>query len=732
MTIVEGRVAAVITRRDSYHILAFDPLDPASRNMKAAGHLHGLLQVRPGVPLRLSGDWVEHPKYGRQLAITGWSPWAETSADVSKFLHECIEGFADIDLAQLIANTFGPEAYDILTDQPDKARALAEPGTPRWSALDRAVQGWAVSQSTSGLASLFRDFAINQELVRSAFREFGPNAVDIIAKNPYRLLVIEGFTFTHADRLADRLGVPQNDIRRVEGAVLWLLRSEARNGHLCVRKEVLDLSFLETIPRNIQETFGSPSTLTERLLAAVDSLASTQAVIVDPGNRVYLPSLYHYERDSAAKLASLMKPSKIELDLDAFLLEYEKGQRIELSDAQKDAVRQLVEHRVLVLTGLPGTGKTTVVKAFVRLFQAASMSYLLMAPTGIAAKRLGAVVGTDASTIHRALKCDGRVWHHNNLSRYTVDAVIIDEMSMVDQELFFRALDALHPGTMLVLVGDDAQLPSVGPGNVLRELVSCPHISHVRLTQIFRQTERSEIVVASHKIQRGSSPLTLDQKPTSEFYFKFVTDEEAIAAGIVEIAAKLKDRDANFQVLSPKYDGKVGVDRLNELLRERLNPDRGQREWLDGKLHIRVGDRLIILQNDYQLNIYNGDMCKLVGVDRDTLSVRIHGINADQIETLVNIPKKNAPDLLKLAYCVTVHKSQGSEFDTVIMPIVRSQGIMLQRNLFYTAVTRARSKVWLIGDPQAVQSAVENDRVLQRNTVFGRAVSKAFLGSAGV
>lgn len=732
MATIAGRVTAVITRRESFHILAFDPVEPPGRNIKVAGHLHGLIQARPGVPLRVSGEWTDHPKYGRQLSVTGWSPWAETPTDVSKFLHECIEGFADLDLCKLVADAFGPEAYDVLTSETDRVRALAEPGTPMRAALDRAVLGWAASQSTTGLASLFQDFAIRQDMVQLAFREFGSNAVNIIAKNPYRLLVIDGFTFTHADKLAVRLGVPQDDVRRLEGAVLWILRHEAREGHLYVRKEVLDLSFSDALPKGIQDSFGSLTTLGARLGGAVDNLAETQAVILAPGNRVYLPSLHRYERESADKLSVLMKPSKIDIDLEAFLLDYEKSQQIDLSEAQRDAVRKLVEQRVLVLTGLPGTGKTTVVKAFVRLFRAAGMSHLLMAPTGIAAKRMGAVVGAEAATIHRALKCDGRNWNYNNLNRYTVDAVIIDEMSMVDQELFYRALDALHPGTMLVLVGDDAQLPSVGPGNVLHELVSCPQIASVRLTQIFRQTERSEIVAASHKIQRGESPLMLDQKVTAEFYFKFVTDEEAIAGGIVEIAAKLKARDANFQVLSPKYDGTVGVDSLNERLRERLNPDVGQKEWIDGKLHIRVGDRLIVLQNDYPLGIYNGDMCKLVGVDKDTLAVRIHGLNADGVETLVNIPKKDAPDLLKLAYCVTVHKSQGNEFDTVVLPIVNSHGRMLQRNLFYTAITRARSKVWLIGDPMAVQKAVENDKVLLRNTVLGRAVSKAFLGSIGV
>ena len=732
MAIVAGRVSAVINRRDSFHILALDAVEPSRGNVKLTGHFHGLLGVRPGVPLRVSGDWVNHPKYGRQIAVTGWSPWAETAKDVEKFLHECIEGFADLDLCKLVTDAFGPAAYDVLQDEPDRIRALAEPGTPMRAALDRAVLGWAACQSTSGLAALFQDFNIRQELVDAALREFGPNAVDIIAKNPYRLLVIDGFSFEHADQLAERLGVPQDDVRRLEGVVLWILRSEAREGHLYVRKELLSLAFSNAIPRRLQDSLGSSLDLNDRLVSAVDSLAASQAVMEAPGNRIYLPSLYRYEREAAAKLAELMKPSKIDIDLDAFLLDYEKSQQIELSPAQREAVRKLVEHRVLVLTGLPGTGKTTVVKAFVRLFKAVGMSHLLMAPTGIASKRLGSVVGAEAATIHRALKCDGRQWHYNNLNRYTVDAVIIDEMSMVDQELFYRALDALHPGTMLVLVGDDAQLPSVGPGNVLRELVSCPQIAHVRLTQIFRQAERSDIVIASHKVYRGASPLTLDQTPASEFYFRFVENEDTISSLVVEIAAKLKSKDSNFQVLSPKYDGTVGVDALNERLRERLNPDKGQKEWVDGRLHVRVGDRLIVLQNNYDLNIYNGDMCKLVGVDQDTLAVRIHGLKTEGIETLVNIPKKGACDLLKLAYCVTVHKSQGNEFDTVIMPIVKSHGRMLQRNLFYTAITRARSKVWLIGDPQAVQSAVENDRVLQRNTVFGRAVSKAFLGSAGV
>ena len=298
MAIVEGRVTAVIHRSESFYILVFESVEPPLRNVKVTGHLHGVVNVRPGVPLRLSGEWVEHPKYGRQLAFTGWSPWAQSPDDVEKFLHECIEGFADRDLAEVVVNAFGLNTYDVFTDQPGRVRDLAAPETPQRAALERAVQGWAACMSVSGLASLFRDFSLGQDLIQAAIREFGSNAVDIIAKNPYRLLVIEGFTFAHADRLALRLDVPTDDVRRLEGAVLWILRFEARDGHLFVRKGALEVCFGLTMPEKLLTTFGDSTTLPARLVEAADSLCATKALIGE-GDRLYLPSLYHYERASA-------------------------------------------------------------------------------------------------------------------------------------------------------------------------------------------------------------------------------------------------------------------------------------------------------------------------------------------------------------------------------------------------------------------------------------------------
>lgn len=449
-----------------------------------------------------------------------------------------------------------------------------------------------------------------------------------------------------------------------------------------------------------------------------------------PGAGLYPPDLYRYEQETARLLVSGMTPVQLDVDVDAFLSEYERGHKIDLSDAQRDAVRLLLNNRVLVLTGLPGTGKTTVVRTIVKLFESAKLNLLLLAPTGIAAKRLASVAGHRASTIHRALKYDGQFWGHHEADKLVVDAVVVDEMSMVDMELMYRLTSALQPGTILVFVGDDAQLPSVGPGSVLRELVSCPALPRVRLTQIFRQSERSDIVLNSHRINRGE-PLPLgDKQADSEFRFLHMVDEHLIVDLIVQMAVKLKGRNANFQVLAPKYDGVAGVNNLNDRLREALNPSEGQREVKWGDLSARIGDRLMVVQNDYKKNVYNGDVGKLVGIERDELVLRIHDAGIDGTDMVVRFSKDDAAKL-RLAYAVTVHKCQGLEFDTIILPIVRSHGWMLQRNLLYTAVTRARSKVWVLGEESAVSKAISNDKVLLRNTRLSDSIL-AILNRAGV
>lgn len=726
---ISGRVIRVVYQSDDFYVLNMDVEDsdpPVAKRVETArGALHGLLEIRAGVPIRLLGKWARHEKYGRQFSVASWEPWAQTSADVQVFLHVCIDGFADPAIATAVAEQ-GTRVYSVLSQTPEALLENPPRGVSRES-LERGVIGWERAFAVRDLTELLKAGGLGGFEVQVAVARFGMDAPAVIRSNPYRLMEIIGFPFPRVDQLALHLGVSPEDPRRLQGVALWALQDSAQQGHLYLsRGEVIRAGVDLTSEHHIK-TSGNTSDL---YAEAIGRLVEQKALRLEDGLGVYLPEYFQYERESAKMLVELLKPKPLDIDPKPFLQEYERSTHITLSEHQRLAVERLVEHPVLVLTGLPGTGKTTAVKALVRVFEEARLQFALMAPTGIAAKRLASVTNNAASTIHRALRFDGTSWGYGAHNRYIVDAVIVDEMSMVDQELFFRLLSALRPGTRLVLVGDDAQLPSVGPGNVLRELVDCPDVTNVRLTQIFRQSEKGEIVVNSHRINRGEAPELTDPKGETEFKFVRMTDESRIADTIVEMAVRLKARDANFQVLSPKYDGTVGVDNLNERLRDRLNPT-GPKEWKRGDLYFRLGDRLMVIRNDYKRSVYNGDVGKLVAIYKDSLVVKIHGAGEGGLDMEVEFPNDTAQEKLRLAYAITVHKSQGSEFDTILLPIVKQQGRMLQRNLLYTAVTRAKKRVWLLGDEAAIHKAVANDKVVRRNTALGKAVSELVRAGVG-
>jgi len=717
---VTGWVRRVIYCKGDYYILELFE-EATQKAVVGRGSLYGLIQVKPEVPITLTGVMRRHPKFGPQLAIQSWEPWVRDAEAVEMFLHTCVDGFANRELAEQVAS-LGDEVFSRLAEGSEAVVGALPLGFDP-EVLQGAILGWERAVAVRDLSGLLQTGGLGAANIQAAMTRFGMEAASIIQKDPYRLMEVLR-DFGKVDRLAMKLGLKPNDVRRAAGGILWTLREGAQQGHLYFKRSQVPTMAADLFDRN------SLLPLPEKeFVNALRSLAKRKAVVLESGTGIYLPDAFHYERESATMLAKLLAPADIDVDLNPFLERYEKANRITLSEDQRRAVEQLANDRVLVLTGLPGTGKTTAVRVLVRLFEEARVSFALMAPTGIAAKRLSSVTGHAASTIHRALRYDGNEWGVNTHNRYVVDAVIVDEVSMVDQELLFRLLSALRPDTILVLVGDDAQLPSVGPGNVLRELVDCDSVPNVRLTQIFRQAVKGEIVLNSHRINRGEIPtLETDDKDT-EFRFIRLSDDDKIVTLIVEMAAKLKARNANFQILSPKYAGDVGVDNLNERLRDRLNPS-GGREWKRGAQHFRLGDRLMVVKNDYERGVYNGDMGKLVRITRDELEVRIHGLGETDPDTMVTFSYEAAEEKLCLAYAVSVHKSQGSEFDTVILPVVRSQGQMLQRNLLYTAVTRARKKVWLIGEDAAIERAVRNNKVVKRNTALSKAVTTSL--AAGV
>jgi len=744
---ISGRVSRVIFNNGDFYILAMGVSESeppvAKRTETAKGGLYGLLQIKRGVPIQLIGEWVYDKKHGRQFSIQSWEPWAEEDEDVGIFLHTSVDGFVDRELTDALVREYSQGVFMQLSENPT---AVLDFLTGERCGADEddaqeAILGWQQTVATRDASELLRAGGLGPSEVQAAVAKFNTEAGKVLKENPYRLMEIPMFDFAKVDKLALKQGVGADDHRRVEGAIMWAIHEASLSGHLFLgRGQIVDrVNALLIEHRLLAVTRGDPK---PAFLAALRNLIGRKALTLDAEAGLYAPELYFFERESAKILAELAAPVGLEIDIEPFLADYERGNQITLSKAQRQAVEKLNENRVLVLTGLPGTGKTTAVRVLVRMFEETRIPFALMAPTGIAAKRLSAVTGHPASTIHRALKFDGTDWGNDADNRLLHGAVIVDEVSMVDQELLYRLLIALRPETRLVLVGDDAQLPSVGPGNVLRELADCEALPNVRLTKIFRQSNKGEIVLNAHKINRGEALTFDDPKAAKEFKFVRMGDEEAIVRFIVQAASKLKSRDENFQVLSAKYDGTVGVHNLNQRLRDQLNPE-GPREWIRDDRHFRLGDRLMVIQNDYKRNVYNGDVGKLVRIHKNGLVVKIHGVG-DGLDMEVDFgpvavdgrrPIPEANDKLRLAYAITIHKSQGSEFDTIIMPLMNSQGRMLQRNLLYTGVTRARKRVWLVGEEVAIQRAINNNRVIRRNTALSKAISGAaasgVLGSNG-
>lgn len=711
----QGLVRKVTYHSESFYIFDLEEAADEEYGVPSVttvrGNLFGIQSLRTGVPISVYGKMVQHPQYGLQMAVKSWEPWMKSPSEFREFLYTSIPGFS-YDVAEKLCTKYGDKVEEALNNSD---ALLKQDLDCNPNDLKKAVLGWDKVKAMCALSEMLQGGGLSVTDIEAAFLRFGQESPTIIKSNPFRLMEIPGFDFTKADRLALLMDIPKDSPLRLEGATLWALGEAAQSeGHLFLSRGA--------VPDIARRAKTAVHPLPDHNYRDVlKGLGDRGAVRVEEGLGAYLPDYYRYERHTAQMLAAMLQhkdQQALQIDLGSFLAEFKGATQLDLSEAQEKAVHRLVQDRVLVLTGLPGTGKTTCVKALVRLFTAARVSFRLMAPTGVAAKRLSHVTGQPASTIHRALGYDGIEWKHCEGSPLVTDAVIVDEMSMVDMELCYRLLSALRPDTRVVFVGDDAQLPSVGPGNVLRELVNCSKVPHVRLTKIFRQDGLGEIVQNSHKIHHGEFPDLGDPKSTSEFKFVESSDERKIQEVIIRGAKQLKSRDANFQVLAPKYDGLVGVNALNEALRSVLNPE-GPREWRGKFQHFREGDRVMVVKNNYQKGVFNGDVGKLLHIGSDQLALRIYGISSrDDAE--VYFTTKEADEQLKLAYAITVHRSQGSEFDTVIMPVVSSQGWMLQRNLLYTAVTRAKKTVWLLGQKSAIETAIRNNKVVQRNTALAQ------------
>lgn len=709
---ISGKIDKITYSSGDYYILKVFS-SKSKRSITVKGDFFPAYSLVEGLQIRAQGKMTNHPKWGEQIDVQMWSPLSNSVDHVLRYL---VGGVPEVDIVA------ASKVEGNLLDDPNFLEGVVSEGS-----LERIRDFVGSLAAAHEVISLLGSSAITSAQIRGLFRAFGTELQQILRENPYRLLEPGALSFGTVDRLAQSLGFQPDSPYRSEGLVLWVLKDALSSGHLCLRRGDLATEASRLIEGK-EDIPPFPGSLSDVLNSASIRLESRGVVKIDPDVGVYLSKYYTMERESARILSTFLGPSPISVDLGQFISGYQEAHGIELSDAQKAAILKLLESRVVVVTGQPGTGKTSVTRAFVALFEQAGLSFTLMAPTGIAAKRLSAATGQPAGTIHRTLGYQGDSWQYGADNKYSSDAVIVDEASMSDQEVFYQVLQSLSEGTILVIVGDDAQLPSVGPGNVLRELIASGKVPVVRLTQIFRQAAQSKIITNAHAINKGLSIDPGDDK--SDFRFVPVPPDKMVDL-IVRMAEKLKSRDANFQVIAPKYDGVVGVNALNEALRNTLNPPaEAKRELKVGSLTFREGDRVIITKNDYKTGVYNGDTGKITDIERDSVVVRVYS-GGYGVDRLIQFKRAEFGEKVKLAYAITVHRSQGSEYGTVILPFVAEQGRMLQRNLIYTAVTRAREKVWVLGEMAAVRKAIGNDKVVFRGTGLAKALSEEVQRATG-
>ena len=664
-----------------------------------------------GQEVRLVGSWVTHPRFGRQFQAVRMHVSAPTSAGgIERFLASgTIDGIGPA-MARRIVERFGAESLAIIERAPSRLKEVAGIGP---KTVEKIVASYMRQSELRDIMLWLEEHGVSGTYAARIFKTYGSLAVEVMEKSPYRLAQeIDGIGFITADTIAIAAGWEKNSTARIAAGLSYELTQISSGGHCCIPEGMLAdraAQRLGVMRSEVMEVIGREVKMSR--LSAVDEM----------GERlIYAPQLYKAEEETARLLRMLQQRAEHIFvdDAGALVSAWETDHAVSLASAQREAVIASLEHGVLVLTGGPGTGKTTVVRSIIDILGAQDLEIMLAAPTGRAAKRLAEATGYPAATVHRMLEAQGREDGEMRFARdaetqLEADVIIVDEVSMMDIVLMQHLLTAVLPGAHVILVGDVDQLPAVGPGSVLKDILRSGVIPSVRLTEIFRQNNTGTIVLNAHAINAGRVPSFTE----ADFSFVSALSSEDAAAQIVSICTRLLRAGTDLmdmQVLSPMRREACGVDMLNRSLQAALNPLAADQPEAVG---FRLGDKVMQTRNDYTKNVFNGDIGRIRRIDSEHLIVAY----AEDMEVSYTRDEFGA---LTLAYAMSVHKSQGSEYDIIVLPIVRAHHIMLQRNLLYTAVTRAKKGVILIGDRTALFSAVSNDRTRRRYTLLAERLAE--------
>lgn len=679
-----------------------------------------LTGVAVGEAVRLRGFWTTHPTHGRQFEVREFQVQLPATVEgLRKYLGSgLIKGVGPV-TAERIVDYFGLATLTVIEQTPERLREVPGIAEKRVALIRRA---WAEQRQIKDLMLFLQAHGLSTSLAVKIYQAYGATALTVVQQDPYRLARdIYGIGFKTADQVAQQLGLSPEAPERLQAGVRYALSALSDEGHCFAEREQL-----------LGAAAGLLQVAPERCAAALDALLAGGELLAEDA-ALYLPPFYHAERAVAAKLR-LLQTTPLDRLAQFQRVEWPRAfawlatqSALQLTEAQQAAVKMALTARVSIVTGGPGTGKTTVLGSVLRLLQAKGGTALLAAPTGRAAQRLSETTGWPAQTIHRLLEyrpTAGQTFLRDRDNPLDADLLIVDEVSMLDLLLTHHLLKAVAAGSHLLLVGDVDQLPAVGAGNVLRDLLASAVLPVVRLTTIFRQAADSAIIRNAHRIQAGEFPLTAAE--IRDFFIFQEPDPDKAADLVLDlVAARIPARfgyaaETDIQVLSPMHRGAAGVGELNRRLQARLNPPQaGKATVPHGARQFRVGDRVLQMRNNYAKQVFNGDLGRVTAVDLEEQLLLV-----DFAGTPVAYEWSELDELTH-AYAISIHKAQGSEFPVVVIPVLLQHYLLLQRNLLYTAVTRARQLVVLVGSRPAIALAVRNERIAQRHTRLAQRLQAA-------
>jgi len=668
-----------------------------------------LPSVNTGETLRLSGQWAFHPQFGEQFKAEAYQPVIPATLNgIEKYLGSgLIKGIGPV-MASRIVRTFGLKTLEVIDSEPNKLLEVEGIGKTR---LDWILVAWQTQKEIREVMLFLQGQGVSPAYSAKIYKYYGQDSISLLQKDPYRLAEdIQGIGFRTADKIAQQIGIEPNSPIRAQAGLLYTLRELADEGHVYFPgQELLGRAEKELkIPREFLEP-------------ALATLKEEKKVIANQGREgedVYLPPFFRAEEGVAKRLSSFLREKRRKAEdvlSPDFLCQLEGKMGISFAERQREAIQLALQERILVITGGPGTGKTTIVKGIVAAGDALGIKTCLAAPTGRAAKRLSEATDREAKTIHRLLEFSPAkgTFVRDQENPLRADLVVIDETSMVDLILMNNLLKAIPPHASLVLVGDVHQLPSVGAGNVLSDIIQSKAIRVVELNEIFRQAQQSLITLNAHRIQQGSFPIIpKGREEHADFYFIEKEEPQEILELIQELCMRRIPEHFGFhprddiQVLSPMYKGLIGAANLNATLQATLNPNGS--EIGSGSRIFRVKDKVMQLRNNYTKEVFNGDIGWIETIDKEEGEVLVR---YDERSVAYDFSEL---DELTLAYAISVHKSQGSEYPAVVMPLLMQHYVLLQRNLLYTAITRAKKLVVILGTKKALGMAIRNDRVQRR------------------